>query len=94
MLRQGIAALFGKPGGGLKSYSAILLGLDARFFYRSERGRRGGSKVKWPQVLQNIWFGRPRLEDVGMCSSLPSRGHSQVGRVRRSPCELNKDTLV
>ena len=30
-----------------------------------------------------------------MCSFLPSGCHSQVGRVRRSPCELNfKGTLV
>ena len=32
--------------------------------------------------------------DVGMCSLLPSCSHSQVGRVRRSPSELNKGTLV
>ena len=29
-----------------------------------------------------------------MCSFLPSGSHSQVGRVRMSPCELNKGSLV
>ena len=55
MLRQGIAALFGKPYRGLKSFSAILLGLDARFFNRSEMGRRGGSKVKWLAKHLLVW---------------------------------------
>ena len=41
-----------------------------------------------------LLVGQPRGGDVGMSSFLPSGSHSQVGRVRMSPCEPNKGTLV
>ena len=49
----------------------ILWGLDASFFYRTERGRRWGSKVKRPFILQNISsHGLPQGGDVLISSFL------------------------
>lgn len=38
--------------GRLMSQNSLLLGLDGRFFYRTERGRSSESKVKMSYVLQ------------------------------------------
>ena len=67
-------------------------GLDASFFYSTERGRRWGSKVKKAIRFANIpWNGQPRWGDVLIFLSC---SHPQVDRVRVSPCELSRDTLV
>ena len=88
VLRQGIMTLFGKladweDGRVVSPKKASYWSLDTSFFYRTERERRWGNKVKRPFILQN------RRGCVHLFFS-----HSQVGRVRLSPCELNKATLT
>ena len=90
VLRQGIATVFGKLGvwedAGLKS-PRVWMPVSSL-----EQSREGGSKVKRPWVLQSIsWFSQPLEGDVFISSSCR---HSQVGKARVSPCELNKGTLV
>ena len=58
-------------------------GLDASFFYRTEKGRRWGSKVKRPLSFANIpWNGQPHRGDVVISSFLQL---FRVDRVRMSP---------
>ena len=56
---------------------------------QNREGEAAGSKVKGPSVLQNM-SGNGQLCYRG-CVNL---FFSQVGRVRLSPCELNKGALV
>lgn len=87
VLRQKIMTSFGKPAdqedGRLMSQNSLLLGLDGRFFYRTERGRSSESKVKMSYVLQ-ISPGIASLRE-GICSFLPSCSYPQMNRVRMFP---------
>lgn len=69
--------------GRLMSQNSLLLGLDGRFFYRTERGRSSESKVKMSYVLQ-ISPGIASLRE-GICSFLPSCSYPQMNRVRMFP---------
>ena len=77
-MRQGIAALFGKPYRGLKSFSAILLGLDARFFNRSEMGRRGGCRIAGRGAVGRERGSGGRDRDGSSLSALHTATHTAL----------------
>ena len=45
-------------------------------------------------LSRHLWKGPVFGRGVLVSSSLQSFSHSQVGRVRLSPCELNRGTLL
>ena len=58
--------------------------------------QRGGGGEEVKQKGHKSCKTSPGLASLGegMCEFLLSCSHSQVGRVRMFPCELNKGTLV